>query len=68
MKKEITRLLEDDILVSIWFAKPIGYLKLPCGEELEMPASKPLEELLISKFKPELNVKNVRKPCTITGN
>jgi len=61
IKKEITLLLESGVEVSIWFAIPVGYIELPNGEKLEIPASKPLEEFLISKYKPELNVKNLRK-------
>jgi len=61
IKKEITSLLELRKEVTIWFSVPVGYLPLPNGKKLEIPASKPLEELLISKYRPELNVKNLQE-------
>jgi len=61
IKKAITAELVSGGKVSIWCSQPVGTLRLPSGELLEIPASKPLEEYLISKFRPKLNVKNLQK-------
>jgi len=61
VKKAITKLLENNTKVTIWFTQPVGKMELPSGENIKIPASKPLEELLISELEPEYNVKNVQK-------
>jgi len=61
IKIAITKILENKEKVAIWHTTPFGTMELPSGEKLQLPASKPLEEFLISKFSPELNVKNLHK-------
>ena len=61
VKIKITKQLENNSNVSIWFSQPQGKMSLPSGEELIIPTSKPLEEHLISIFEPKLNVKNLQK-------
>ena len=68
IKIAITNLLENGGNIDIWYAQPIGYLTLPSNEVLEIPVSKPLEELLISILKPEFNVKNLQKKLTYRSN
>ena len=57
VKLAITQALMDGNEVEIWAGQPVARLILPNGGELEMPASKPLEEHLIALLNPELNVK-----------
>ena len=57
VKLAITRALQEKNEVEIWAAQPVARLVMPNRTELEMPASKPLEEHLIALLSPELNVK-----------
>ena len=59
VKLEITKILAGGNEVDIWAGQPYAHLKLPEGGSLEIPASKPLEEHLISVMAPPLNVKNI---------
>lgn len=59
VKIAITEKLNGNILVEIWAVCPTAEYKLPNGEFLTVPASKPLEEYLIGIYKPDLNVKNL---------
>ena len=61
IKTKITSLLEIGQCVDIWYSKPFSFMKLPSGEELKLPESKALEEFLIAKLSPELNVKRLQK-------
>lgn len=56
VKLAITRALSNRNKVEIWAGQPVTHLILPQGKKLEIPASKPLEEYLISLLHPELNV------------
>ncbi len=59
VKLAITDALVDKREVQIWACRPVGQFQLAGGDVLEIPASKPLEEHLIARFKPDLNVKNL---------
>lgn len=59
IKLAITRALKNGKDVEIWGGQPIAQLDTPNGTRLDIPASKPLEEHLISTINPELNVKNI---------
>lgn len=58
VKIAITDWLRGNHEVTIWITKPIAKLELD-SQILEIPASKPLEEHLIKKLNPDLNVKNI---------
>ena len=57
VKIEITQALMLGNAVEIWAGQPVARMALPDGTELAIPASKPLEEHLITLLKPDLNVK-----------
>jgi hypothetical protein len=57
IKLAITQQLVQGQAVSIWACQPVASLPLPSGQVLQVPASKPLEEHLISLIQPRLNVK-----------
>lgn len=57
IKIAITGALNCNGSVEIWVACPTAGYKLPSGEILTVPASKPLEEHLIGVLRPDLNVK-----------
>jgi hypothetical protein len=57
VKLAITRALMDEYPVEIWGSQPISHIYLPNGLELEIPASKSLEDHLIFLLNPELNIK-----------
>lgn len=59
VKLAITEALEFNRTVEIWAAHPTAEYRLPNGEILAVPASKPLEEHLICVLRPNLNVKNL---------
>lgn len=59
VKIYITDVLSSQQGVDIWFAQPIAQYNLPNGNSIDVPASKPLEELMIGEFSPVLNVKNL---------
>jgi hypothetical protein len=58
IKKMITKSLTSNIAVSIWAATPVAVLKLHASE-YEVPASKPVEEILIARLNPKLNKKKI---------
>ena len=62
VKLAITQALGNDEEVSIWAGQPIANLSLPSGEKLKIPACKPLEEHLIHRIQPDLNVKSIFQP------
>lgn len=62
IKLAITQALADGKEVSIWVGQPIASLTLPNGEVLRIPACKPLEEHLINRLQPDLNVKSIYQP------
>ena len=57
VKLALTRTLQAGGSVAIWATQPQASLSLPDGTVLTVPASKPLEEVLIARIRPELNVK-----------
>ncbi|WP_415911917.1 hypothetical protein [Neptuniibacter sp. QD37_11] len=59
IKCKITETLESSKQVNIWFMKPKARYQLPNYEYIDVPASKPLEEVLINQIRPVLNVKNI---------
>ena len=61
VKLAITQALKDGCDVTIWAGQPIAHLTLQNGQPLNIPVSKPVEELLIDLLKPNLNVKNIGK-------
>ena len=61
IKIAITDALINHKTVEIWYAKPLAKYFLANGDVIEIPASKPIEEYLISICNPEFNVKNVNR-------
>lgn len=57
VKLATTQALKTGNEVEIWAGKPIARMTLPDGTELEISASKLLEEHLLAILTPELNVK-----------
>lgn len=64
VKIAITEQLKGNHPVEIWAACPTAEYKLPNGELLTVPASKPLEEHLIGVHRPDLNVKDLLRRKT----
>lgn len=60
VKLAITQALIDGNDVEIWACCPLADFKLPNGQVIQVPASKPLEEHLIGILGPDLNLKNLR--------
>ena len=60
VKLAITQALVEVAEVEVWACCPLADLKLPSGEVIQVPASKPLEEHLIGLIAPDLNFKNLR--------
>ncbi len=58
VKEKITEALQAGIEVTIWVSQPKAIIELPNGKH-EIPASKPVEEMLISCIKPTLNKKDI---------
>jgi len=59
IKLAITQTLIEGHDVEIWACCPFADLKLPNGQALQVPASKPLEEHLIALIGPDLNLKSI---------
>jgi hypothetical protein len=59
VKLAVTRALMAGDEIEIWAGQPLARLVLSNGTDLEMPASKPLEEYLIAVLSPTLNVKSI---------
>ncbi len=60
VKLAITQALAEGADVEVWACCPSADFRLPSGEVIPVPASKPLEEHLIAIFCPVLNLKNLR--------
>jgi len=56
VKIEITRLLESDEKVEIYFHEPKAKFKFN-GEQIELSVSKSFEEYLIARYQPRINKK-----------
>lgn len=61
IKIEITRRLAEKHPVSIWAGRPSGAFTTADGETIEISAAKPVEEVLIQRIGPPLNVKNLMR-------
>jgi len=57
IKKRITKSLLENNTPSIWAGTPVATLRLSNPSQVcEVPASKPVEQILINRLKPELNI------------
>lgn len=59
VKVAITQALADGQHVEIWAGQPSARFLQPNGAELEIPASKPLEQLLIALLQPAWNAQGI---------
>jgi hypothetical protein len=58
VKRAIAEVLEPGRPVAIWASQPVATFAIG-GLDVEVPASKPVEELLIARIKPTCNKKNL---------
>lgn len=63
VKERITESLQRGETVNVWATQPFAEVTLPTGKH-NIPASKPIEELLIATLRPELNAKNIGRSTT----